>query len=362
MTTRASRHFVWAGVTRLAGGGASATTTETVGGVFRLEVGGDRWERLVVGIPEPCHVFCVTVSPLDPNTLFIGTHDGPYRSTNRGESWQRTAFAQRDLAVWSIAVDPSNPRRMFAGTAPIGVWQSNDSGATWSPVGECRITDHLDMGSFKNRVMRITIDATVPSRLAAAAEVNGVIVSRDGGAQWRDSSGDLLRLSKRVNLASAILTQSPSEGMLDTHAICSSPAAPGTLFLACRMGLFASRDWGTTWEDLEVGRSSALTYGRDIKLSPHDPNVLLACLSVSSSGETGSVCRSDDLGRSWRRIDHGVRAESTMMALAAHPGRADIIYAAARHGQVFGTHDSGASWREYRMPAGCRGVYALAIS
>ncbi len=362
MTTRKQKHFVWAGVTRLAGGGASVTTAETLGGVFRLEIGDNSWQHLVTGLPDPCHVFCITPSRADPDTIFIGTHDGPYRSCDRGASWQRMDFPQRSLAVWSIATHPTDPRQMLAGTSPIGVWRSEDGGASWRPSRECRIADHLDMGGFKNRVMRLAIDPSNPHNVAGAAEVNGVVVSRDGGETWRDGSDDLLRLAQIPRLRSAILTPSESEGMLDTHAMCATPAAPGTIFLACRMGIFASRDWGATWEDLEVGRFSEMTYGRDVRLSPHDPNVLIACLSVSSGGNTGSVCRSDDLGRTWRRIDHTVRAESTMMAVAPHPEREGTIFAAARHGQVLGTQDNGRTWAEYRMPSGCKGVYAIACT
>ena len=362
MTMPRQRHYVWAGVARLGGMGASATTADTLGGVFRLEIGGDTWQHLVTGLPEPCHVFCITPSREDPDTIFVGTHDGPYRSMDRGETWQRMDFPQRDLAVWSILIHPASPRTMLAGTSPIGVWRSDDAGASWRPARACRIADHLDMGGFKNRVMRLAIDPSHPDGVAAAAEVNGIILSRDGGESWRDGSADLLRLAQLPRLKSAILTPSDSEGMLDTHALCATPAAPGTIFLACRMGIFASRDWGATWEDLEVGRFSQLTYGRDIRLSPHDPNVLFACLSVSSSGPTGSVCRSDDLGRTWRRIDHTVRAESTMMAVSPHPTLEGTVYCAARHGQVFGTHDAERTWQEYRMPAGCKGVYSIACT
>lgn len=362
MSTGKQRSYVWAGVTRLAGGGASATTAETLGGVFRLELGGDTWQHLVAGLPDPCHVFCITPSRDDPDAIFVGTHDGPYRTTNRGETWERMEFPQRNLAVWSIANHPTSPQTMLAGTSPVGVWRSDDGGASWRPARECNIDDHLDMGGFKNRVMRLAIDPSNPSNVAGAAEVNGIIVSRDGGDTWRDGSSDLLRLARLPRLRSAILTSSESEGMLDTHAMCATPAAPGTIFLACRMGIFASRDWGTTWEDLEVGRFSEMTYGRDVRSSLHDPNVLFACLSVSSGGNTGSVCRSDDLGRTWRRLDHTIRADSTMMAVAPHPRLEGTLFAAARHGQVFGTHDAGRTWQEFRMPAGCRGVYSIACT
>lgn len=357
---KAARRFVYAGVTRLAGGGATQASADTLGGVFRLEIGGDGWQHLVAGLPEPTHVYCVTVSPLDPDTIYIGTNDGPYVSRNRAESWRRTDFSARNVPVWSITCQPGTPRRMLAGTAPTGIWLSDDAGESWRPARKSHIEDRLPMGSFVNRVMRIAVDHLHPDLVYSALEVNGVMLSSDGGESWRDGNADLLRLSGEPGLGSAILTQSKSEGMLDVHALATSPAAPRTVFLACRMGLFASKDAGESWRDLEVGRFSKLTYGRDIRLSPHDPNVLYACLSVASNGDTGTVCRSADLGRTWQRIDHGVQGLSTMMAVALHPQDPGVIFGAARHGQVFGTLDDGRSWNDYRLPAGCKGVYALA--
>jgi hypothetical protein len=38
--------------------------------------------------------------------------------------------------------------------------------------------------------------------------------------------------------------------MLHGHAICTSAADPESVIIAVRMGLFRSRDMGTTWEDL----------------------------------------------------------------------------------------------------------------
>jgi len=103
-----------------------------------------------------------------------------------------------------------------------------------------------------------------------------------------------------------------------------------------------------------------LTYSRDIRVSPQDPATLYACLSVSSQGGTGSVCRSTDSGATWKRFDHSVEPKSTVMAVGLHPDNPDVVFYAARQGQVFGTEDGGRSWREHAMPSGCIGVYAIA--
>jgi photosystem II stability/assembly factor-like uncharacterized protein len=354
------RSFVYAGVTRWRGGGSDAPADESLGGVFRMTVGDGQWEHLRSGLPEECHVHCVTVHPANTDILYAGTHDGPYCSTNRGDDWQRLGFPER-TQVWSIAVHPNKPDTLFAGTSPIGVWRSDDGGKSWQRC-QVPVSDRLEMGNFRNRVMRIAIDPQYPSEIYAAMEVNGIMRSYDGGENWTDSSADLVRLGEQPKLESAILTSSKSEGMLDAHALCTTQAKPRSVFLAVRMGLFQSNDRAVNWGDLDVGRYSPMTYGRDIRVSPHDPNVLYACLSVASNGDTGAIYRSPDLGKTWTRFDHSIHAESTMMAVATNPGDPSVVYGASRHGQVFGTEDSGETWKEYRLPRGCVGVYAIAIN
>jgi photosystem II stability/assembly factor-like uncharacterized protein len=128
------------------------------------------------------------------------------------------------------------------------------------------------------------------------------------------------------------------------------------------MGVFRTDDRGASWRDIEIGRYSPLTYCRDIIVSRHDPRVLYACLSVSARGNDGSLYRSEDVGTTWRRFDHGMKARATMMAVAEHPREAARVYCVSRCGQVFGTEDAGASWREYPLPAGVEDVYSVACA
>jgi photosystem II stability/assembly factor-like uncharacterized protein len=128
------------------------------------------------------------------------------------------------------------------------------------------------------------------------------------------------------------------------------------------MGVFRTDDRGATWSDIGIGRYSPLTYCRDVIVSPHDPRVMYACLSVSARGDDGSLYRSEDVGRTWRRFDHGVKARATMMAVAAHPRDPARVYCVSRCGQVFGTEDAGASWREYPLPKGVQDVYSVACA
>src|SRR5262249_28136313 len=145
--------------------------------------------------------------------------------------------------------------------------------------------------------------------------------------------------------------------MLDGHAVCTSSADPDSIIIAVRMGLFRSKDQGKTWQDMLVDRFSPFTYGRDIKVSPQDPNTLYACLSVAASSKDGALYRSQDVGKTWQRFDR-VTPHGTLMSVGLHHGDAKQVYVAARYGEV--SPAGGASWHGMPVRQGVPHVYALA--
>jgi photosystem II stability/assembly factor-like uncharacterized protein len=352
MTSRQQTSFVYVGAGRWTGGNQ--------GGVFRRAVGDDRWEILTKGLPERVSVQAITVHPENSDVVYLGTHAGPFRSTDRGTSWEKLDFPAAGAQVWSVHVHPRDPKVVFAGTSPVGVCRSDDGGDTWRKLPNATQPDHVTMKSFVTRVMRLAADPSRPDEIYAALEVGGAMRSLDGGEHWEDCSAGLLALAEQPKLRSKIDSDTEAEGMMDGHAICVSAAAPGTPFLAVRMGLFKSADRGSHWENMEIGRFSPLTYGRDIRVSPHDPRVFFACLSPAARSQDGSLYRSQDLGQTWTRFDHGVKAESTMMGVALHQRDPQQVHCTTRFGQVFSTVDGGRTWSESRLPEGVQDVYAIA--
>ncbi|MBV9862882.1 MAG: hypothetical protein JO267_12135 [Alphaproteobacteria bacterium] len=213
---------------------------------------------------------------------------------------------------------------------------------------------------FACRVMRLDADPNAPDDIFATIEANGAMRSRNAGESWEDCTADLIRFCEEPRYRSRIGSQTEIEGMLDGHALACSAAAPGTVFLANRMGLFRSSNRGETWEDMEIGRFSPLTYGRDIRTSPHDPKVMYAALSPAARSTDGSIYRSEDVGKTWKRFDHDIKADATMMGVVAHPRDPSQVFGISRVGQVFATQDGGRSWSEHRLPEGVRDCYAIA--
>ena len=130
--------------------------------------------------------------------------------------------------------------------------------------------------------------------------------------------------------------------------------------LAVRMGLFRTTDQGKTWQDMEVGRFSPTTYGRDVKISPSEPNTLYAALSVAAASHDGGLYRSSDGGQTWKRFDK-VQVHGTIMSIGLHHSDPKQVYIGARYdGEVFGTQDGGVTWQALPLPGEVQHIYAIA--
>jgi len=355
---RNQKNLIFAG----GGGGEGGNAGRYRGVLFSLGPGQDTWKSVSAGLPENAAVRTIVVHPNDPNVIFVGTQDGPYRSTDRGDNWEKLGFPDRDTVIWTMAVHPTRSNVVYAGAAPVALYQSDDSGDNWRRIPQAISPAHCERDGFDTRTIRITLDPLRPDDIYAALEVSGVIRSTDAGETWHDVSASLIELAQQPHLQSNVGGRhcGHCEGMLDSHALAISTAAPGSAFLGLRMGIFRSDDGGTTWYDTKIDRASPLTYCRDVIVSPHDPRVFYACLSEAAFSKTGSLYRSDDVAQTWQRIDHGVKAESTVMAVTTHPSDPASICSVTRGGQVFVTDDSGASWQDFRLPQGVHDVYAVA--
>ena len=348
-------HYVYAGASQFSKNGHTPPSS----GLCRQRVGATEWQILSQGLPERAEIRAILVHPDNPQLLYVGTQHGPYRSTDGGAHWEGLDFPDTGMAVWSLLFRPNDPQVVYCGTAPPAIYRSEDGGDSWKRLTFAAPAGMVEMG-FPCRIIGLAADPNNPDAVYAGLEVGGVIRSTDGGDTWEDCTAALLRFAEQDYLKSRILSNTDAEGMMDTHALALSAAQPGSVFLATRMGLFHSADQGQSWADMEIWRSSPLTYARDIQVAPSDPHTLYAALSPGALTLNGSVYCSPDLGQTWQRFDQGIAPQSTMMTVALSRQDPQLVYCGTREGQVFGTQDGGATWSESTLPDGCQNVYTLA--
>jgi len=91
--------------------------------------------------------------------------------------------------IWNITPGPARQKKvLYAGTAPAGLFRSEDRGQTWEPVdGLNRHRTRKDWapGAGGQCLHSIQIDPRDPDRMYVAISAAGAFRTDDGGKQWK---------------------------------------------------------------------------------------------------------------------------------------------------------------------------------
>jgi photosystem II stability/assembly factor-like uncharacterized protein len=284
--------------------------------------GGESWHRVQAGLWSESRVFALSVHPAEPRTVFAGADDGIYKSRDGGRNFERLPAPMETMQVWKIAVDPSDPDIIFAGTRPAALFRSRDGGRNWH-----KLAAEIAAECPNVRIPRVTalaVDPTDSRTVWAGIEVDGVRRSRDGGDSWTRIAGglddpDIHDIAVSVNGGSTVLTSTPRE-------------------------IFASTDSGETWQGCGVGKAFRLPYCRGLALRADDPKTLFVATGDGAAGSTGAIQRSRDGGRSWEAPPLPVAPNSPIWAFATHPADPGLILACSHYGELFASANGGDTW------------------
>ncbi|HEX7605635.1 MAG TPA: hypothetical protein VF348_02920, partial [Usitatibacter sp.] len=80
------------------------------------------------GGPDGGNIFALAINPSTPSTLYAGTDGGGvFKSTDSGGTWAAANTGLTNLTVQALAIDPSTSSTLYAGTDGGGVFKSTDS-------------------------------------------------------------------------------------------------------------------------------------------------------------------------------------------------------------------------------------------
>jgi photosystem II stability/assembly factor-like uncharacterized protein len=103
--------------------------------VMRLLPGDTLWQGISSGLPPQSNHFELHALIADgKENLYAATHQGLFRSSDRGSSWQRTGVDIADTSITALAL--SSTGRIFAATILHGVYASDDNGTSWHYLGD----------------------------------------------------------------------------------------------------------------------------------------------------------------------------------------------------------------------------------
>lgn len=113
---------------------------------------------------------------------------GVWRSDDQGHTWKQMTGPLDGHTIRSLAVSPRESDLLYAGTRPAALHVSHDGGATWEEMTEFRVLGvregWKDSGDGAARVDTIAADPHDSRRLYAGVEIGGAYRSDDGGRTW----------------------------------------------------------------------------------------------------------------------------------------------------------------------------------
>src|SRR5450432_4219983 len=126
-------------------------------------------------------------------TVYIGAASGGvWKSVNGGTTFKPVFDKQTAQSIGAIAIDPKNPKTIWAGSGESwtrnsvsvgdGIYKSTDGGENWTNMGlkeSERIVKILVDPSAPN-----TVYACVPGKLWSDSDDRGVYKTTDGGKSW----------------------------------------------------------------------------------------------------------------------------------------------------------------------------------
>ena len=273
------------------------------------------------------------------------------KKVEKAEEISLEAFKFRNIGpaflsgrIADIAVHPDNDNVWYVAVGSGGVWKTENSGTTWSPIFD-------DQASYSTGC--ITIDPNDPARIWVGSGENvggrhvgygdGVYLSPDSGATWKN-----MGLKNSEHISKIVVHPNNSDVVW--------VASQGPLWKkGGERGVYKTTNGGKNWK--RVLGNSEWTGATDLLIDPNDPQILYAAtwdrhrtVAAYMGGGPGSgIHRSTDGGETWEKLSNGLpKSNMGKIGLALSPQKSNVVYAAIEldrtQGGVYRSADGGSSW------------------
>ncbi len=82
-------------------------------------------------VPTTTTLTTLVADRSNPNVLFTASRDGVFKTTDRGLRWQAVNRGLDGAAIAALAIDPRNPKVLFAASDQGMIFKTTDGGASW---------------------------------------------------------------------------------------------------------------------------------------------------------------------------------------------------------------------------------------
>jgi photosystem II stability/assembly factor-like uncharacterized protein len=347
--------------------GTGVVLATVPGTLYASRDAGATWAP-VPGLPP---VTRAGIDPRQPSTAYVGADNATiWKSTDAGSTWQRVSATPGGFGPLDFAFDPRDMYVWAFDTLDnlYKIYKSSDGGGSWAPASS-PITDPTAIAGgaasgfvytggpgrfcgsgdsattwtcssfpgFPTRIVEIPGDVAGAAPGILATSQGTVYGSRDGGATWTRSDGELAFAGNVAAIASD---------------------ASGSLALAgTATQILRSENRGESWTPASAGLHSSLVNA--VAVDPQDPSTVRAALNGFARSPKSGLFRSADAGLSWSLGD-GPPGFPSVSALAIGPGHPSTLYAGAEGSTVYRSDDDGEHWTSSTL-AGDSSVQALTL-
>ncbi|QZD89211.1 glycosyl hydrolase [Qipengyuania aurantiaca] len=291
----------------------------------------------------------IVIVPEDPATWYVAVGSGGvWKTENAGTTWKSIFDGQGAYSIGTVALDPSDPGRVWVGTGENnggrhigfgdGIYRSDDGGQTWQNMG-LKKSEHIS---------RIIVHPEDPDTVWVASQgplwspggERGVYKTTDGGKTWEN-----------------VLASGPYTGATD---LLIDPRNPDRLYAALwqhhrtvaayigagpESGLWRSEDGGESWTQMKTGLPQGNLGKIGLAISPMQPDVVYAAIELDQ--REGGVWRTANRGGSWTKMSDAVSGGTGphyYQELYASPHFFDRIYLVSNTSQI--SNDGGKTWSD----------------
>ena len=304
-------------------------------------------------------VVAVAGVPGKRNLFYMGTVDGGiWKSTDYGIRWTNISAGRlpgSSASIGALAVAPSNSNIIYAGTGESdirgdmvtgdGVYKTTDGGKHWSYAG--LRTTHMVTSLVINLGNPQVVYAASMGHVFKPGPHRGVFKTTDGGKTWHR----VLFVNDKTGVVDLVMDpQNPNVLYAATWQAYRTPwklssGGPGS-------GIYKTTDGGRHWRNLS--HNQGLPHGIlgkiGLGVASGNPNILYAAIQARDGG----VFRSDNGGRSWKRVNKEWKLRQRAfyyMSIFVDPQDPDTVYM-PQVDALFVSHDGGRTFKKLHTPHG----------